>query len=325
MKIVLFTGYACSNRCVFCIAADKRSLPGRTTEELLTSVYCAKKQGAEILEIIGGEATIRPDFPALVRAAKKLGISQVACATNGRAFSDPALARAVVSAGIDSLIFSIHGPSAAVHDALTAAPGSFAELRRGLLNLKRLGFTRIGGNTTVVKGNMRSLPGLARLYIGLGIKTVEYIFVDPNHGGARNDFYRLTPRISAAAPYMRRALRLGLASGFDQWKVRYVPLCHFKGYEEQISEMNELALFRTEHWAPDFKNTDAAGSRREVGRRRTAACKGCARRDDCEGLWVEYLDRYGDGELKPIKYRKTASYHTRPGVFSNPAPELREK
>ena len=301
LKIVLFTGYACNNRCVFCVAANKRSLRERTTKELLASVYSAKKQGADILEIIGGEATIRPDFPALVRAAKDIGISEVVCATNGRVFSDMSLAGAIVEAGIDALIFSIHGPSAAIHDAMTASPGSFAELRTGLANLKKLGFKRINGNTTVVKGNMRSLPDLAGLYVRLGIRNVEYIFVDPNYGGGLNDFDGLVPRISVAAPYMRKALRVGLASGFDQWRVRYVPLCHFKGYEAQISEMNERGLFLTEHWAPDFKNTDAIGSRSAVSRRRTTACKGCARLYVCEGLWVEYLKRYGDGELKPVK------------------------
>ena len=300
-KIVLFTGYTCSNRCLFCVDADKRGLPEKTTGELLSLIYAAKKKGADVLEIIGGEATIRPDFTALVRAAKDVGIAEVVCATNGRVFADMDMAKAIIGAGIDALIFSIHGPKAQIHDALTATPGSFSELMKGLANLKKLGFKRVGGNTTVVKGNMHALPALAELYIRLGTRNVEYIFVDPNYGGARNDFARLVPKISAAAPYMKKALRIGLAAGFGQWKVRYVPLCHFKGFEAQISETNERLLFHTEHWAPDFKNTDAIGSRSVVGRRRTAACKGCARFHVCEGIWVEYLKRYGDRELKAVK------------------------
>lgn len=301
LKIVLFTGYACSNRCLFCIDADKRDLPEKTTRELLAAVYAAGKRGAHTLEIIGGEATIRPDFPALVRAAKDSGISRVVCATNGRAFADMERARTMVRSGLDSLIFSIHGPAARTHDALTASPGSFSEMMKGLRNLRRLGFRNINGNTTVVKGNMRRLPELAELYIRLKIRNVEFIFVDPTYGGAKNDFYALVPKISAAAPYMRKALRIGLAAGLGEWKVRYVPLCHFKGHETRISEMNERALFRTEHWAPDFRNTDVAGSRGAVSRRRTAACRGCSHFHVCEGIWAEYLKRYGDGELKPVR------------------------
>ncbi len=303
LKIVLFTGYACNNNCAFCIDADKRAMPQKTTAELLAEVLCAKKQGADIIEIIGGEATIRPDFTRVVATAKKLGIKEVACATNGRVFADPASAKKIVDSGIDSLIFSVHGPDTRIHDALTRAPGSFAQLKKGLTNLRALGFLSINGNTTVVKQNMTALPRLAKFYAGLGIRNVEYIFVDPNYGGAKNNFKKLVPRISKVAPYMRRALAIGRQAGMDQWKVRYVPLCHFTDCLDQISEINERKLFLTEHWAPDFKNTDAVASRAVVGRRKTARCRGCSLYNLCEGIWVEYLKNYGDSELKPVKRR----------------------
>lgn len=301
LKIVLFTGYACNNNCAFCIDADKRELPQKTTAQLLREVARARSKGAYVLEMIGGEATIRPDFHRLVSAAKKLGIPQVSCATNGRVFADPAAARRIVRAGIDSVIFSVHGPTARVHDALTRTPGSFAQLKRGLANLRALGFRRINGNTTVVKSNMVSLPALARFYIRNRIRNVEYIFVDPNYGGARNDFKKLVPRISKAAPLMRRVLAAGRAAGMGEWKARYVPLCHFRDCLDQISEINEREIFRAEHWAPDFVNRDAIGSRASVGRRRTARCRGCALYSACEGIWVEYLKNYGESELRPVK------------------------
>ncbi len=301
LKIVLFTGYACNNNCAFCIDADKRAYPQKTTAELLREVLRAKTRGAHILEIIGGEATIRPDFNRVVAAAKKLGIPQVTCATNGRVFADPAAARRIIRSGIDSLIFSVHGHDARTHDALTRAPGSFAQLKKGLKNLRALGFERISGNTTVVKRNMAGLPALAKFYIKNRIRNVEYIFVDPNYGGARNDFEGLVPRISKAAPHMRRALALGRAAGLDQWKARYVPLCHFKSCLGQISEINEREIFLTEHWAPDFFNKDAIGSRSKVARKKTARCRGCGLYSSCEGIWVEYLRKYGDAELKAVR------------------------
>ena len=301
LKIVLFTGYACNNNCAFCVDADKRAFPQKTTAGLLREVLRAKNKGAYILEIIGGEATIRPDFNRVVATAKKLGIPQVTCATNGRVFADPAAARRMVRSGIDALIFSVHGPDSRTHDALTRAPGSFAQLKKGLRNLRALGFERVSGNTTVVKQNMAALPALAEFYIKNRVRNVEYIFVDPNYGGAKNYFKTLVPRISKAAPYMRRALALGRAAGLDQWKVRYVPLCYFKDRLDQISEINERELFLTEHWAPDFINKDAIGSRAAVGRKKTARCRGCRLYSSCEGIWVEYLKNYGDAELRAVK------------------------
>jgi len=301
LKIVLFTGYACNNNCVFCIDADKRGLPEKTTRELLSEVLRARDKGADILEIIGGEATIRPDFGRVVSAAKRLGIREVACATNGRVFADPAAAKRIVFSGIDSLIFSVHGPDARAHDALTCAPGSFAQLKKGMANLKALGFANINGNTTVVRQNLAVLPRIAEFYIQNGVRNVEYIFVDPSYGGARNNFGELVPLISRAAPRMRLALAAGRRAGLGQWKVRYVPLCHFTDCLGQVSETNERTLFLTEHWAPDFTNTDAIGSRAVVGRKKTGRCRGCLLYSACEGIWVEYLRKRGDGELKPVK------------------------
>ena len=172
LKVVLFTGYACNNNCLFCIDADKRGLPQKTTAELLRGAADAARRGAGVLEIIGGEATIRPDFARVVAAAKKLGIPRVACATNGRVFADPAAARRIVASGIDSLIFSVHGPDAKTHDALTRAPGSFAQLKKGLANLKALGFTAVNGNTTVVRQNMAALPAYS---VPLFLRIVEEV------------------------------------------------------------------------------------------------------------------------------------------------------
>lgn len=301
LKIVVFAGYACNNSCVFCVNADKRGLPERGWEELAREIYRAAALKPGVLELIGGEATIRPDFLRLVALAKKLGVPEVVCATNGRAFADAAFARSAVKAGLGSLIFSVHGPDAKTHDSLTGVKGSFAALRRGLANLRRLGFTRINGNTTVVKGNMRRLPELARFYIRNKVRNVEFIFVDPSSGGAKSAFREVVPRISAAAPYMRRALAAGLKAGYDQWKARYVPLCFFKGFETQVSELAERELYHTEHWAQDFRNRDASASRAKVGRKKTSRCRGCALYEKCEGLWKSYLERYGDKELKPVK------------------------
>ncbi|KAF0127683.1 MAG: putative Fe-S oxidoreductase [Elusimicrobia bacterium] len=300
-KVVIFTGYSCNNNCVFCVNAGKRGLPEKSTRELLEDVARAARRGADIIELIGGEATIRPDFAGVVAAAKKLGIREVVCATNGRVFADPAAAKRIMASGIDSLIFSVHGPDARVHDALTRVPGSFAQLEKGLAVLAGLGFRKVYGNTAVVKPNVTSLPRLAKFYADRSVRNVEFIFVDPNYGGALLDFDGLVPRISRAAPYMRKALAIGNAAGLTEWKARYVPLCHFTDCVRQVSEINERRLYRTEHWAPDFINYDAIASRAAVGRRKTARCRGCALYGRCEGLWVEYLRRRGDSELKPVK------------------------
>ena len=299
-KVVLFTGYSCSSRCHFCIDLNKRDIPDKSTQQIVREIALASEQGAEVLELIGGETTIRTDFFPILRAAKKLKFRDIVVVTNGRMFSYPEFAKEALASGVTDLVFSIHGPDAALHDQLTAAPGSFEELTRGLKNLRALGFDRLYANCTVVKPNMKRLPEIGKLFLKLGLTHAEFIFVDPSYGGAYTQFDALVPSISEAAPYMRKTLDLGRKAGTRDWTVRYVPLCHFQGYEDQVSELRERAQYHTQHWAPEFANTDVGATRPLVTRIKTERCDGCAKFDSCEGIWKEYVKRRGDGELKPI-------------------------
>jgi MoaA/NifB/PqqE/SkfB family radical SAM enzyme len=299
-KLVLFTGFSCNSRCHFCIDLNKRDVPDKTGRQLVEEMVRAKAQGVEYLELIGGETTIRTDFFLLLETARKLGFRDIVVVTNGRMLSYPDFARRTVDGGVTDLVFSIHGHDARLHDAVTAAPGSFDELLRGIANVRALGFERIFGNCTVVKPNMRHLPDIGRLFLKLDIRHVEFIFVDPNYGGAFTSFEALVPRISDAAPYMRETLDIGRAAGTKDWTVRYVPLCHFPDHLDQVSELREVELFRTRHWAPDFVNEDVGPSRASVGRVKPEACSGCSQFSRCEGLWKEYLKRYGGAEVLPL-------------------------
>lgn len=299
-KTVIITGYRCNNNCRFCIDSQKRDLRNKETEEIKMEIMKAKKGGASYLELIGGETTIRPDIFSLVNFAKRLGFKTITMATNGRMFSDKDFAQKMVKAGITSLIFSIHGHNSRLHDSLTRAPGSFKQLIEGIKNLRELGFNDINSNTTVVKQNLKNLPAIASLISGLGIINSEFIFADPTYGGVFVNFKEMMPKISEAAPYLKKVLKFGIKNK-KNWTVRYVPLCYFKEYLPWVSELREVKYFQTQHLAPDFVNFDVENSRANVARTKTAKCRLCKEYGRCEGIWREYLKHFGDGELKPIK------------------------
>ena len=58
-------------------------------------------------------------------------------ATNGRMLSYEDFARTILKAGLNSLVFSIHGHTAKLHDSLTRAPGSFKQLNKGVKNVQK--------------------------------------------------------------------------------------------------------------------------------------------------------------------------------------------
>jgi MoaA/NifB/PqqE/SkfB family radical SAM enzyme len=299
-KLVLFTGFSCNAYCHFCIDLNKRDVPDKSTQQLVREMVQAKDAGVEYLEIIGGEATMRKDFLPLLGAAKKLGFKEIILVTNGMMLSYPDFAKKTVALGVRDIVFSIHGPNAEVHDAMTATPGSYDLLLKGLANVRKEGLKRTFGNCTVTQKNMKYIPDIARKFLELDIHHVEFIFVDPTYGGAFSKFDAQVPKISEAAKYMREALDIGRAGGTKDFTVRYVPLCHFTDYLGQVSEIREVQLFRTRHWAPDFRNDDVSEGRKAVGREKTAACEGCTLYNACEGMWTEYIKRRGDEELTPV-------------------------
>lgn len=301
-KTVIITGYKCNNMCRFCIDADKRkkNIPDKTTKEIKREIIEAKNRGATFIEFIGGETTIRNDATELIGFANDLGFKKINMATNGRMLAYPEIAEKIVKAGLGEVIFSIHGHTPELHDYLTRVPGSFEQLKRGLENMRKLGFDKIGVNTTIVKQNYKHLPEIGQFLYEQGINNTEFIFVDSTQGGACVSFDELVPRISEAAPYIRKCLAIGKKNKIPHWHIRYVPLCYFSDYLDQISELQEVSIFHTEHLAPDFQNLDVESSRAVVGRGKTDRCKGCALFDICEGIWKEYLNHYGDEELKPI-------------------------
>jgi MoaA/NifB/PqqE/SkfB family radical SAM enzyme len=301
-KTVIITGYTCNNNCYFCIDADKRKMTDKETALIKEEMLRAKKRGTTYLEFIGGEPLIRPDIFVLISFAKKLNFKTIFLATNGRMLANTGFARNLVKAGLTDIVFSLHGHQANLHDSLTRVKGSFAELIKGFKAMKKLiGFDHIGSNTTIVKQNFRHLPAIGKFIAGLGIKNAEFIFVDPNYGGAKKNFKNLVPKISVIAPYVRRCLDIGKKNKAYHWHIRYVPLCYFSDHLDQISELEEVKKFQTEHIAPDFVNYEVEKSRAEVGRVKPDKCSPCRLSGQCEGIWVEYIRHYGDKELKPIK------------------------
>ncbi len=304
-KTVIFGGYKCNNKCIFCINWDKRDIPGGDTLQIKKEMTGAKARGSTYLEIIGGEPTIRPDIVELISFAKKLGFKTIMMSTNGRLYSYKEFAKKILQAGLNSIVFSIHGHTARLHDSLTQVPGSFDQLREGVKNVKEVAKElnlkiSMGSNTCIVKQNYKYLSKIGEYIWSLGVNNAEFIFVDPNYGAAFKFFDKLVPKISQIAPYVQKCLDIGKKNGFPHWHIRYVPLCYFRDYLGQISELQEVATFKTEHIAPDFYNPDAEKGRRKIGRAKTEKCLGCKLYNICEGIWKEYLKNYSDKELKKV-------------------------
>ena len=133
----------------------------------------------------GGEVTLENKLFPFVELARDSGaFRHVRVQTNGRRLADPDYARALIEAGVNELFVSLHGDTAALHDAIAQREGSFDELVRGLDNARALG-VRLITNTVMRRKNAGALPGIVDLAHAHGVGRMELWNYLPDAGPGR--------------------------------------------------------------------------------------------------------------------------------------------
>ncbi len=114
----------CDLRCRFCFARGGESAAQPSADELRAAIRdIAERCGGPLLQLSGGEPTLRDDLPGLVRYAKDAGCSFVQLNTNGiRLAKDPDYAARLAEAGLDIVFLQFDGTDNSVYEYLRGAP-----------------------------------------------------------------------------------------------------------------------------------------------------------------------------------------------------------
>lgn len=188
-SVTLELTYRCNERCVHCYVDD----PIDSRQELSLAEY--QSLFDELLELgcmdvllTGGEVTMRKDFLEIAQCAVDKGLC-VDIYTNGLSLSTSQIER-LAAMGLNSVSFSLYGPDAESHDAITKIPGSFDRTMRSILMCKCAGID-VYAKTVVMKQNYDKLEELMRLGKLLGISINIGLMVSVSHGGKPADMFRL--------------------------------------------------------------------------------------------------------------------------------------
>jgi len=289
----LKVGYACNNRCVFCVQGDRRErVAPLTTAQVMARMEEVRPRHSGLV-LTGGEVTVRKDFFDLLRAARDLGFAPVQVQTNGRRFHDIGFCVSAIHAGATEFSPALHGATAPVHDALTRSR-SFDQTVAGIHNLLRLGQGVIT-NTVVTLGNLDDLVRIVRLVHALGVRHAQFALVHPL-GAASRHWDEVVPRLAEAAGPMAEAVREGRRRGLKV-VTEALPPCLLGDVADAAVESE---IPETEVLDAEFHLADYTRYRVEEGKRKGARCRECRLDPVCEGPWREYVDRYGEEDLRPV-------------------------
>jgi pyruvate-formate lyase-activating enzyme len=281
---LLWLGFACNQDCDVCWQG--RSWPAPPDETILRWLDEMVAAGAGSVVLSGGEPTLHPLLPELLRRARAAGAHTV-LETNGLRLVEAPFRAALVAAGLGEVVVSLHAADSALSDAITRAPGTFVRTVEAIEACVRDRIP-VGIHCVVEERNHRALEMHAR-FVGerlAGVRRVSYSFPTRYFDGAL--YRRSIPSLDAVRPSLTAAVRalrsahveprfLGM-SGF--------PLCVLDESEARA----ELAR------RPDRDLTDD-----ERGDLRYARpCESCAARRRCHGVPPAYLDAHGDRGLRPL-------------------------
>lgn len=298
---IMRPSFRCNQDCHFCW--EGRDWPEPAESLVMTWLEELAGTGARSITFCGGEPTLHKRLPELIQRAHQVHGMSVRLHTNAIRFRDAAFTRALVDAGLSSLLVSFHSADPQVSDGMTRARGTWQRTVEGLHSVLSAGLS-VAVNCEVERANLPGLEQHARFvrrefveaHPDNPVRSVEYSqpgrYYDADLFRERMvPFDEARPHVVAAARVLHEAgvlLELTGTCGF--------PSCIAHDIPELVP------------WRPNATHdaTHASGRLRPP-----SACESCAAREHCVGVRREYLERFGERGLLPFQRLHTSDWYER--------------
>ncbi len=222
--------YRCNLTCAFCYAGsgctanptgDAYEMTAEEIRRVLDGIF--RQARVPSVSFTGGEPTLRPELPGLVRYAKDLGM-RVNLITNGTLISRN-MARILAQNGLDSAQVSLEGITARTHDGVTGRPGAFEKSIAAVNYLKQAGI-HTHTNTTISQANLEECAGFPKFVKErLGNDRFSMNLMIPTGSGAVND--RLMVRYQDVGAHLEEIIAAADREGVEFMWYSPVPMCMF--------------------------------------------------------------------------------------------------
>lgn len=284
--------YDCNCTCDYCTIPPEIRPQAMAAEAAVRALEEARQRGERSVQLGGGEPTIRPDLPKLVRAARRLGYDEVKVQSNGLRYAHEAYVDALVKAGVTTFAVSLMSHRADLYEKITGFPRALDLVNAGLANLRRHP-VRLLGDVIMKRDTWRHLPELVAYFAERGVPELVLWLVSLTDRNAQNP--RSLVPVSEMRPAIERACAVGRERGVAV-RSRHIPRCLLPGLgpEHFVDTLAEAVTVVTPEGRFDLRDSRISANRY------VAACQGCSWRPRCAGLRVDYLENVGEHEVLPL-------------------------
>jgi len=252
-------------------------------------------RGAEGVFLTGGEPTLHPDLPALIRYCLKRDL-HVRIITNGQRLADEACLAELVEAGLQHLHLSIYSHRPDVQGFLSQNPASFENIARALENLSRTGIT-VDINTAINHYNADHLHMLARWVVEEHPFVRHFVWdhLDPSMNRATEN-PDVIPHLWESELSLKEAMDYLSAHG-RTFRVERLPLCYMADYAHCSTEARKIV--RGEERVIHFLDEKGVHTEQTWHYSKAPCCSECSLDEICPGLFE--MDRhYSSDELHAV-------------------------
>jgi len=294
-------GYACNENCTFCHTADVRHL-NDDADRVDWKIERAKRLGYDMVVLSGGEPTVRPELRRWAAKIASLGLD-LGLVTNGLVLSYKGLADELIEERrLKYVYMSLHGGTPKVHRSVVRAD-TFARALAALDNLEGR-VPDLTVNCVVTTANLGSLDGLVDLLVDREGMTLKFSMTQPKGGGA-HAFDVIVPDVTACGRAVHAAITRGMTKTSSlRFAHDGIPFCHLPGLEHLYDDLKtHRYATMIEADEDDFVPVD------DVAKVHPPACRDCAQRGPCPGLYRGYFEARGAAELTPVLGPRSNAYN----------------
>jgi radical SAM protein with 4Fe4S-binding SPASM domain len=208
-KADLALTYRCNNACAHCYnEPGRREMPSLSTEDWFRVLNKLADVGVPHIILTGGEPTLHPDLPAVIRHANDLG-QIVGMNTNGRALAHRPLVKTLADAGLNHVQITLESCRADVHNAMVNAD-AFEQTVQGIEKTVASDLHTIT-NTTLTRRNVDHALETVDFVHRLGLTTFAMNgMIYAGRGLAAPDAIPAEEMASVLVAVRERAIDLGM-------------------------------------------------------------------------------------------------------------------